>query len=271
MQCLNLGCGDRFHPDWTNLDVAGDDSRVRRWDLRGGIPFADSTFDVVYLSHVLEHFSRQDGLRLLQECSRVLRKQGTIRVVVPDLEVIARLYLETLEKSAGGDASSEGRYDWMMLELYDQTVRESSGGSMLEYVRSRSPTDLKFQEERLGGELARMLAASSSGKPSQKAAFRQRIKGAAHLLRRRALRLLAGREGVQALNLGRFRRSGEVHVWMYDRFSLGRALVQAGFAGPRVVGASVSRIPNWQNFHLDTEPDGTVYKPDSLFMEAVRL
>ena len=34
--------------------------------------------------------------------------------------------------------------------------------------------------------------------------------------------------------------------------------------------ASESRIPGWSEFHLDTEPDGTVYKPDSLNMEAVK-
>ena len=69
---------------------------------------------------------------------------------------------------------------------------------------------------------------------------------------------------------GRFRRGGEVHLWMYDRHSLARALRRAGFRDPRVVGAAESRIHGWADYHLDTEPDGTTYKPDSLFMEAVK-
>jgi len=31
-----------------------------------------------------------------------------------------------------------------------------------------------------------------------------------------------------------------------------------------------SYIPDWASFNLDTEPDGTVYKPDSLYIEAIK-
>ena len=34
--------------------------------------------------------------------------------------------------------------------------------------------------------------------------------------------------------------------------------------------ASESLIPGWTKFNLDTEADGTVYKPDSMYMEAVK-
>ena len=67
-----------------------------------------------------------------------------------------------------------------------------------------------------------------------------------------------------------FRRSGELHKWMYDRYSLGKALSTAGFTDIKQCGAAESRIAEWANFHLDTEPDGRTYKPDSLFMEATR-
>ena len=55
---------------------------------------------------------------------------------------------------------------------------------------------------------------------------------------------------------------------MYDRYSLARSLTEAGFGRARPVGPTESRIPGWADYRLDTEPDGTVYKPDSLFMEA---
>jgi hypothetical protein len=57
---------------------------------------------------------------------------------------------------------------------------------------------------------------------------------------------------------------------MYDRFSLARAMAEAGFSSPRIVGPAESFIEGWNDFHLDTEPDGRVYKPDSLYMEASR-
>jgi hypothetical protein len=75
----------------------------------------------------------------------------------------------------------------------------------------------------------------------------------------------------RALEIGRFRLRGEVHQWMYDRFSLGRILQRAGFAEPVAMEAHESKIPSWTAYCMDTEPDGTIYKPDSLFMEAVKI
>ena len=88
------------------------------------------------------------------------------------------------------------------------------------------------------------------------------------LLSRKLIRLFLGRDRIRAQDIGVFRLSGEVHRCMYDRYSLARALDEAGFLSPRIVGPAESAIDGWANFHLDTEPDGQVYKPDSLFMEA---
>jgi hypothetical protein len=75
---------------------------------------------------------------------------------------------------------------------------------------------------------------------------------------------------MEALRIGRFRLAGEAHQWMYDRFSLARLMLAAGFVEPHRQTATESRIPNWQAFNLDATSDGAVVKPDSLFMEAVR-
>jgi hypothetical protein len=77
-------------------------------------------------------------------------------------------------------------------------------------------------------------------------------------------------EEYELLQLGRFRRGGEVHQWMYDSYSLSRAVVRAGFVSPQRMGASQSRVSGWADFCLDTEPDGQVYKPDSFYLEAVK-
>ncbi len=265
---LNLGCGERFHPDWVNLDLHPTSPSVRQWDLQKDLPFPDESFDVVYHSHVLEHFSKADGLQLLESCKRVLRPGGTIRVVVPDLERIVQLYLSSFEKCVAGDRQATAQYDWAMLEMYDQTVREHSGGEMLAYVQRANESQLAFAKERLGAELERMRPAKGAAIPA-----RARTHGArrlAEILRRRALRLVAGRDGISAYDQGMFRRSGDLHKWMYDRYSLANALKSAGFTDAKQCEASESRIPQWASFHLDTEPDGRTYKPDSLFMEATR-
>ena len=69
-------------------------------------------------------------------------------------------------------------------------------------------------------------------------------------------------------DIGRFRLSGEVHQWMYDRVSLGRLLTSAGFSEVRVCQAQDSAIADFASYQLDTDEAGAVRKPDSLFMEA---
>ena len=80
------------------------------------------------------------------------------------------------------------------------------------------------------------------------------------------MRLLLGREGVSVLREGFFRRSGEVHQWMYDRFSLKRALEQAGFGEVGICAAGESGIPGFARFELETR-NHQPRKPDSLYME----
>ncbi len=73
-----------------------------------------------------------------------------------------------------------------------------------------------------------------------------------------------------ALQIGQFRLAGEIHLWMYDRYSLTELLKTAGFQSIRVCQANESAIPNFNAYLLDVEDDGSVRKPDSLFMEARR-
>jgi SAM-dependent methyltransferase len=267
MKCLNLGCGERFHPDWVNLDLHPANPSVQECDLQKDLPFPDGSFDVVYHSHVLEHFSKDGGLEFLKRCYRVLRPNGVIRIAVPDLEQIARLYLEALDKSLTGDGNWQARYEWILLEMYDQVVRESSGGEMLTYVSRNPIPERDFVASRMGGEFRRITALASKGAVQKSVKVPSRLR---NLVSRKTARLALGEQGMRAHDAGAFRSTGEVHRWMYDRYSLAQALTKAGFESPRKVEAAESAIDGWPGFHLDTEPDGSVYKPDSLFMEATR-
>jgi predicted SAM-dependent methyltransferase len=57
--------------------------------------FADGTVTEIYASHVLEHLGYQnDLLRALREFRRVLVPDGWLRVSVPDLAILCRLFLD---------------------------------------------------------------------------------------------------------------------------------------------------------------------------------
>ncbi len=281
MQYLNLGCGSRFHPDWTNIDFTSTGKGVIVHNLNQGIPFPDSSFDVVYHSHVLEHFPKQMADVFMKECHRILRPQGVLRIAVPDLEQIVKTYLQAMEKAINGDAEWEENYDWMLLEMYDQTVRNKSGGAMIEFLVREEISNRDFIIDRCGIEGKKLL---EMGKElyeqkllavSTKKTFKQKLKPIYHFFRHSQyrrnffLKLLLGKE-YQSLEIGRFRQGGEIHQWMYDRYSLSKILEKHGFSKVIQRSATESYIDNWMNFNLDTEPDGTVYKPDSLYMEAVR-
>ncbi len=70
--------------------------------------------------------------------------------------------------------------------------------------------------------------------------------------------------------LGDARKRGETHQWMWDRINLGAALRQAGFENPTVVDFKTSAIKGWTETGLDQEPDGSEYRPGSLYLETTR-
>jgi len=55
-------------------------------------------YDYVFASHVLEHFSYKDTVRVLGEWAKALKPGGQLHIVVPSLEWCAR---EVLEPSGG--------------------------------------------------------------------------------------------------------------------------------------------------------------------------
>ena len=238
---VNLGSSARVAPGWNNVDSSWLLRLARRphlarvahavgivspyryekltrlnrdvvcWNLRRGIPFPDASVDVVYHSHVLEHLDREDAPGFLRECRRVLKPGGFLRVVVPDLEQLARRYVEVARRLPDGATPDE--HAAAVDELFDQMV------TLVPRLRAQRPP---------------------------------------------AVRLL------ETVFVGNTRRSGEMHRWMYDRHSLGRLLADAGFVGMETLDESTSRIEGWTGFRLDTEPDGSPYKPGSLYVEARR-
>lgn len=261
---LNIGCGFTFHREMTNVDFISTAKEVMAHNLLLGIPFADNTFELVYHSHVLEHFLRADGERLISECYRVLKKGGVLRVAIPDLEQIARNYVKYLDAALKNEPGAKEKYEWTMLEMYDQVVRTKGGGDMADYIKDVSKNNDAFLLERNGNEVKLMMEHLRDGNTqhllkTSKPGFMYKVKS-------KLKDILLGDE-IKALSYGNFRLGGEIHQWMYDRYSLSELMKKYKFTDIKVVKYNESAIPNWSSFGLD-EVDGKVRKPDSLFMEA---
>jgi predicted SAM-dependent methyltransferase len=270
---INIGCGSKYHKDWVNIDMASHSREVISHNLLEGIPFPDESFEVVYHSQVLEHFPKEKAPDFIKECFRILKKDGVIRIVVPDLENIVNEYKKYLLKNLEGpDNESEANYDWIMLEMFDQMVRNKSGGQMAEFLKQENMVNEKFVIERIGF-VGRSIRNDYLSKKKSLPVFKDmgmilKLKKLIGPLKNILLRFISSKESNSSqYKLGRFRLSGEIHMWMYDRYSLARLLDNAGFKDVKVKDPFNSDIPNWNLYELDVK-DGLAFDPMSLFIEA---
>lgn len=88
---LHIGCGDNVLPKpFINLD-----HRKKKGVTQGKaypLKYKSNMFDLVYASHVLEHFKKKDVLKVLKDWVRVLIPGGTLRISVPCFENLTKIY-----------------------------------------------------------------------------------------------------------------------------------------------------------------------------------
>jgi predicted SAM-dependent methyltransferase len=120
---LHLGAGENVLPEWLNTDLH-DYGRTDLvyLDVRKPFPLPDASFDVVFSEHMLEHLTYAEGQRCLQECLRILRTGGRIRIATPSLERLARLY-------DGGELQE--RYVRWVVETLEPELRAPLPGAVL--------------------------------------------------------------------------------------------------------------------------------------------
>jgi SAM-dependent methyltransferase len=89
---LHLGCGRRHIPGYVHIDVV-DYPHVDHVSSIDNLSFLqDSSVELIYSCHVLEHFKRREVQRVLREWYRVLVPGGTLRTAVPDFAALCQVY-----------------------------------------------------------------------------------------------------------------------------------------------------------------------------------
>ncbi|MDT8303964.1 MAG: methyltransferase domain-containing protein [Sedimentisphaerales bacterium] len=262
---LNLGCGTRTHDAWINIDfslkaILRDLFFVRPFistqnpvgymnhDLRRGIPFPNGVVDVVYASHVLEHLVRKEALSFMKEIHRVLKPNGIIRIVVPDLEKAVITYLNALHTLRSDNTDSQenkDQHEWATIMLVDQMVRTQPGGEMASWLREHRQSKIVQSMEGIFLDIANSDN-SFEGRRGLKA---------------RVINILRPKDPA---------KNGELHRWMYDDISLGHLFTQAGFKDVQRMSHLRSRISEWTNYYLDNNEDSSPHQPNSIWMEAVK-
>jgi predicted SAM-dependent methyltransferase len=88
---LNLGSA-RPIAGWIAVDVAGSGVRA---DIRWGLSLPDASVQRIYAAHVVEHLAYpREVVSVLREFYRLLRDDGRLRIVVPDLERCLLAYVQ---------------------------------------------------------------------------------------------------------------------------------------------------------------------------------
>jgi predicted SAM-dependent methyltransferase len=272
-----------FLREWTNVQFSlfsrPADGKMNYHDLRQPLPFADDTFDAIDAAHVFEHLTPEQGKHFAGELYRVLKPGGVCRVSTPDLERICRDYLHWLDQCLEDpSAKNVYRYQWSIWEIFDQIVREKSGGRMLETLQ-RPDLDVEFIEERYG-DVFREYYEKATAEPGYEAG---NVRGSA--LGRLFIRppgevpavifrkvktairsRLPNREAV-AFN-DHPCQTGERVRWMYDRVSLRLLLESQGFEKASVKSCAESDIIGWERYNLDQSNYGDYAIDPSAFVEA---
>jgi predicted SAM-dependent methyltransferase len=105
---FHLGCGTIFIKNYLNIgfwrqlqnDVlyanpnGVEGTYMLNHDLVQGIPCSDGSLEVIYHSHMLEHLSYKDGMVFVENCFKALQPGGIMRVLVPDLELWIKNYVQ---------------------------------------------------------------------------------------------------------------------------------------------------------------------------------
>ncbi len=98
---LNIG-GEQKKENWEVLNINDAPYVDHVCDAINLSRFEDETFDVVYASHILEHFDFDEApetssgsfLDALKEWYRVLKTSGKLLVAVPDMDEMCKLLLD---------------------------------------------------------------------------------------------------------------------------------------------------------------------------------
>src|SRR5688572_1568936 len=117
---VQYGCGFSAPRNWRNFDAsptlraekvpllgrfvaknaARFPSNAEYGDIVRGLPVAPGSCRGIFASHVLEHLALDDMRVALTNTYLLLQPGGTFRLIVPDLEEMARRYLASTDDDA---------------------------------------------------------------------------------------------------------------------------------------------------------------------------
>ena len=125
---LHLGCGKKYIAGFVHVDMLDYPHIDYQTSVDKLFFAADNSVDLIYASHILEHFGRREFQSILKEWHRVLKKGGVLRISVPSFESIVKHYVQHADLEVllglivGGQKVGEFDYHKM---IFDKTLLEN--------------------------------------------------------------------------------------------------------------------------------------------------
>lgn len=129
---IYIGCGEDIREGFMHADIRKFDHVdyvCKAWEL--SIHIQDVNH--IYSRHMLEHLTNMEAIHTLSDWFKVLKKKGSIRIIVPDMDFHAKQWLEAewneeFENDKWSDASHSfaSIYGWQeecdpFEEVYNQS------------------------------------------------------------------------------------------------------------------------------------------------------
>lgn len=91
---INFGAGDFKLDGWINVDLDPDHRPTVIADLSQALPFKDGCADYIHSEDFIDQLELDLAYRFFRECHRLLKPNGVMRVLTPDLFRFAKLYVD---------------------------------------------------------------------------------------------------------------------------------------------------------------------------------
>lgn len=99
---FNVGAGSFRHPMWSNIDYVQKaykkltDGNTPDFNInlleKKPFPIPSDSAELAYTSHTIEHLDNDSVQVMFNECHRILKPGGIIRIAAPDLDIAYRAY-----------------------------------------------------------------------------------------------------------------------------------------------------------------------------------
>lgn len=123
---LHLGCGRKYIDGFKHVDLQ-DFAHIDYKTSVDDLHFAqDNSIELIYAAHILEHFGRNEYVKVLEEWYRVLKPDGILRISVPSFNAVVEYYVnkeDNLELLLGLLVGGQkvGEYDYHKM-IFDKKL-----------------------------------------------------------------------------------------------------------------------------------------------------